>query len=680
MSPVSLTYWGISGYAIFWVLFAIGFGLFAQRVYFLSRFMLLGRKENRFDKKVHRMIYMVFETVLQWCNLKTVTRKDLAGIGHAILAYGFILMLLGYIIFVGSAGGFGLSRFFTGGTFETAYSSILDVAAALVALAIVWAAIRRYILRPERLEGYINIEAGIILILVFVLMVLHFCIEGFGYAAHNVSPSWPPIGAALASFLSGTGISQSTLEATYKGVWWLHYTVILGFLVFIPHSKHLHILASFPNVAFKSLRPKGTLKPIELEEAETFGVSKIQDFTWKQLLDLYACAVCGRCHANCPAQLSGKPLSPRELILNLKEHLLEVGPNLLKVKDKTEAANPGKSLIGEVVTEDEIWVCTTCRACQQVCPVSVEHVDKIIDLRRNLAMEQASIPETAEGALRSIEDRGHPWRGTTLSRTDWAEGLGIKTLAEDKDIDILFWVGCTEALEERSTKVSQAVAKLLKLAGIKFGILGAEESCCGEPARRLGNEYLFQMQAEKNIEILKGYNVKWIVTACPHCFNTIKNEYPQFGGEFEVIHHTDFIARLLKQGGLRIIKGMGEVVTYHDPCYLGRYNDIYQSPRQIIRSISDITMVEMERNRERGFCCGGGGGHMWLEERIGRRINELRTEQAIETKAQIVVTACPFCLQMFDDGIKAKAAEEQLRVMDIAELVEKSAVYHPYSI
>jgi Fe-S oxidoreductase len=666
MSPVSMTYGGVSGYVIFWVLFAIGFGLFAQRVYFLLRLMLLGRKENRFDKKVYRMIYMVFVTIFQWCNLRSVTRKDLAGIGHTILAFGFLLLLLGYIIFIGFAGGFGLSRFLMGGTFETVYSSILDIAAVLVTAAIIWAAIRRYIMRPERLEGEINIEAGIILILVFVLMVLHFCIEGFGYAAHNISASWPPIGANLASFLSGTGMSQSSLEVTYKSVWWLHYATILGFLVFIPYSKHLHLLASFPNVAFKSLGPKGALKPIELETAESFGVSKIQDFTWKQLLDLYACAVCGRCHASCPAQTSGKPLSPRDsLILNPKKHLLEVGPGLFKAK----AEAPIAALIGGVVTEDEIWACTTCYACQEVCPVANEHIDKVIDLRRNLVMEQASIPETAEGALRSIEDRGHPWRGTTLSRTDWAEGLGIKTLAEDKDIDILFWVGCSYALEERSTRVAQAMAKLMKLAGINFGILGAEESCCGEPARRLGNEYLFQMQAQKNIEILNGYGVKKIVTACPHGYNTIKNEYPQFGGEFEVIHHTELISQLLKEGKLKVKKGLNELVTYHDACYLGRYNDIYQPPRQIITSIPDIKMVEMEQNRNNSFCCGGGGGHMWLEERTGRRINELRTEQAMETKAQIVVTACSFCLQMFDDGIKAKAAEEKLRVMDIAELI-----------
>jgi len=284
-------------------------------------------------------------------------------------------------------------------------------------------------------------------------------------------------------------------------------------------------------------------------------------------------------------------------------------------------------------------------------------------------LEQAVIPETAEGALRSIEDRGHPWRGTTLTRTDWADGLDIKVLAEDSDIDILFWVGCTLALEERSMKIAQAVAKTLKLAGVNFGILGSEESCCGEPARRLGNEYLFQMQAEKNIELLKSYNVKKIVTACPHCYNTIKNEYPQFGGNFQVIHHTELISQLIKEGKLKVKKGLSELVTYHDACYLGRYNNIYQPPRQIIKSIPGIRLAEMERNRRRGFCCGGGGGHMWLEEQEGNRINEMRTEQAIETKAQTVITACPLCLQMFDDGIKAKAAEEKLRVMDIAELI-----------
>ena len=304
----------------------------------------------------------------------------------------------------------------------------------------------------------------------------------------------------------------------------------------------------------------------------------------------------------------------------------------------------------------------------------MEHISAVIGLRQNLVMDRAIIPDTAEVALRSIEARGHPWRGTRLTRTDWARGLEIKALAEDSDVDILYWVGCTEALEDRSLKVAQAIGKLLKLAKINVGILGAEESCCGEPARRLGNEYLFQMQAEKNIELLKSYGVKKMVTACPHCYHTLKDEYHQFGGNFEVIHHTQFIANLIEEGKLRITRVNEALVTYHDPCYLGRYSGIYEPPRQILNCIPGVTMVEMEQNREKGFCCGGGGGCMWLEERIGRRISEMRIERAIETGSQIVITACPYCLQMFDDAIKTKSVEESLKAMDIAELVAGLAV------
>ena len=674
MSPVSLTYFGIPGYVLFWGITALAVGLFAQRAYLLFRLLSLGQKERLSENIGHRIKIMLVEVLPQWCNLKSVTRKDLAGIGHSLMFWGFSLFFIGYIIFIGLGEGFGLSPVLTDNAFETVYSSILDVAGVLVIVAIVWAAIRRYIMKPERLET--RAEAGVILFLVFSIMVLHFCIGGFSYAAYNISGPWPPIESALASFMVNTGVSESTLVAMYKGVWWLHYAIILGFMVYIPRSKHLHILTSPLNVFFKSLGPKGALKPVELEEAETLGASKIQDFTWKHLLDLYTCTVCGRCHANCPAQLSGKPLDPKEVILNLKEHLLEIGPELLKVRSNGEAssANPSTAMIGEVVTEDEIWTCTTCHACQDICPVSIEQMTKIIDMRRNLVLERASIPETAEGALRSIEARGHPWRGTTATRTDWAEEFDIKVFAEGSDVDILYWVGCTGALEERSTKATQSVAKALKSAGMSFGILGAEESCCGDPARRLGNEYLFQIQARKNIELLKNYNVQRIVATCPHCYNTIKNEYPQFGGEFKVIHHTELMASLLQEGKLSIKPGTSSVVTYHDSCYLGRHNGIYQPPRQILKNMPGLTLVEMEKNRTRSFCCGGGGGRMWLEESIGTRINEMRIEQAIEAKAQIVATACPYCLQMFDDAIKTKAVEESLKVMDIAELVEGSTL------
>ncbi|MCK4368759.1 MAG: (Fe-S)-binding protein [Dehalococcoidales bacterium] len=670
MSPVSMTYWGISGYVIFWVFFALAVGLFLRRIYQLGRYLSLGRGEGGFGHIARRLLSTAVSVLGQWCQLKNLTIKNRASLGHVFMAWGFFIYIPFYLLFIIIGGGFGLSETMENTSFFFYYAWVMDIVAPFIILGALWGIIRRYIVRPPRLEGEQTIEALVILVTVFIHPMTHLFKEAtamaLGYAPVGLGTSLPPISSALSQLFANA--SPSSVQMANTAFFWTHWGFVLFVLVFIAYSRYLHMIASIFNVLLQSPPPKGALRPIDLETAETFGASKITDFTWKQLLDLYSCVIYGQCQEVCPATASGKPLNPKKLIDDLKKHLLEEGPGLLKGK-KDASANPGKAMIGEVITEDVIWACTTCRACQQVCPVSVEHINKIIDMRRNLVMEQASIPETAEGALRSIEDRGHPWRGTTLSRTDWAEGLGIKTLAEDRDIDILFWVGCTYALEERSTRVAQAMAKLLKLAGINFGILGAEESCCGEPARRLGNEYLFQMQAEKNIELLKGYGVKRIVTACPHGYNTIKNEYPQFGGEFEVIHHTELISQLIKEGRLKIKKGLSELVTYHDPCYLGRYNDIYQPPRQIIRSIPDIKMVEMEQNRDNSFCCGGGGGHMWLEERTGRRINEMRTEQAMETKAQIVVTACSFCLQMFDDGIKAKAAEEQLRVMDIAELV-----------
>jgi Fe-S oxidoreductase len=416
------------------------------------------------------------------------------------------------------------------------------------------------------------------------------------------------------------------------------------------------------------------LTPIKIEEAETFGVSKIEDFTWKQLLDLDACTDCGRCQDRCPAYLTGKPLSPRKVIQDLKTQLLDRSSALLAAKAAAKTATPTdgggiKALIGEVILEDELWACTTCRACQEICPVFIEHIDKIVDMRRSLVLEQAKLPETGEAALRCIETRGHSCRGTTLTRTDWTIGLDIKLLSEDSNVDLIYYVGCAAALEDRSMKVAVAVGKVLKAAGLNFAILGPEETCCGEPARRLGNEYLFQMQAMKNIEIFKKYNVKRIVTTCPHCFNTFKNEYPQFGGEFEVVHHTQFIAELLKQGKIKPASMSGGKLTYHDSCYLGRHNDIYEAPRQVLTSISPSRLLEMKRIRRNGFCCGAGGGRYWMEERIGKRISEERIEQVIETKADVVATACPYCLQMFEDAIKAKAVEESLKALDIAELL-----------
>lgn len=665
MSPISMSYLGIPGYVIFWVLFALAIGLFLRRMYQLLRYMLLGQSAGGFGQMVKRGLTTIVRVFGQWCQLKNLTAKNRASLGHAFMAWGFFIYIPFYLIFIIIGGGFGLHETLEHTSFFFYYAWVMDIAAPFIMLGALWAIIRRYVIRPPRLKGEQTFEALVILVTVFIHPLTHLFKEAtgiaLGYAPVGLGANLPPISEALSNLFANA--SPSAIQAANAAFFWAHWGFVLFVLVFIAYSRYLHMIASMFNVLLQSPPPKGALRPIDLEKAESFGAAKITDFNRKQLLDLYSCVIYGQCQEVCPATASGKALNPKNLIDDLKEHLVTEGPGLLK------GGEPTKAMIGEVITEDIIWACTTCRACQEACPVAVEHVEKIIDMRRNLVMEQASIPETAEGALRSIEDRGHPWRGTTLSRTDWAEGLELKVLADDSDVDILFWVGCTGALEERSTKISQATAKLLKAAGVNFGILGTEESCCGEPARRLGNEYLFQMQAEKNIEILKNYGVKRIVTACPHGYHTLKNEYPQFGGKFEVIHHTQLIAQLLKEGKLKVKKGLGELVTYHDACYLGRYNDIYQPPRGIVKSIPDIKLVEMERNKENSFCCGGGGGHMWLEEHEGRRINELRTEQAIETGAQKVVTACPFCLQMFDDGIKTKEAEEKLKAMDIAELL-----------
>jgi len=683
VSPVSATYWSIPGYVIFWVLFAVAFGLFLQRFYLLYRLMRLGKQENRFDQIGQRIKNMLVEVVPQWCTLKTVTRKDLAGLAHALLFWSFSLFFISYIIFIGLAGGFGLSSLIERTPFETVYFSILDIAAVLVTLTLILAAVRRYIIRPPRLEP--TAEAGIILIMVFSLMALHVLGVGFDHAARGVHASWPPLGAALAGFLSGTGISQGTLEAGYRWVWWLHYLVILSFMVYIPRSKHLHILASLVNAFFKPLGPKVALEPIPLEALEapegsaTFGASKIQDFTWKDLLDFYACAECGRCHVNCPAQLTGKSLSPREVIHHLKEHLLEAGPGLLANKTdaspESQAEAPGKTMIGDVVTEEEIWACTTCGACQEVCPVNIEHIRKIIDLRRNLVMAQSKMPESAQLMLRNMQQRGHPWAGVQSMRLrgDWTSDLELKILAEGDNADTLFWVGCTGALVERNVKATLSMTRVLKAGGVDFAVLGDAETCCGDPARRAGYEFQFQMMAEQNIELFKSYNIKEIITTCPHCYNTIKHEYPRYGGDFKVVHYTELIADLISQGKLKLINELNSKLTYHDPCYLGRYNSVYSEPRRILQAIPKAKLEEMERSRDTGFCCGGGGGLMWIEEQPSTtKINQMRIEDVIKTGVDTVVAACPYCLQMFEDAIDHKEMKDSLKARDLVELVEEA--------
>lgn len=398
-------------------------------------------------------------------------------------------------------------------------------------------------------------------------------------------------------------------------------------------------------------------------EDENYGAGKVEDLTWKELLDMGSCTACGRCQEVCPAFLSGKKLNPMQIIEDVKKHIYDTYPLPFK-----RGHNNRKDMIKDIVSDQAIWDCTTCRACQQACPLFIELVETIIDMRGNLVMDRSQLPETVETALTCLGTRGHPFRGTVRGRLDWAEGLGVKVLGEDRNVDVLYWVGCSTALQENIMRVARATALVMQAAGINFGVLGDEEICCGDPARRLGDEYLYQTICQRNVETLNGYGVKKIVTACPHCLTSLKYEYPHFGGNFEVVHHSQFIAGLLKEGRLNTRNLDMSGITYHDGCYLCRYNGIYQAPRRVLRSVmGNLELLELEHFGNNGFCCGGGGGHMWMEEAPDKRLNIRRIEEILATGVPYLATACPWCLTMLEDAVKAKEASDKLKIMDVSE-------------
>ena len=691
-------YWNIDyGFIIYFliipVLAAIGYGIYKR-----YRLWRLGQPENRCMNPVQCIWAFIKTGIVDGLIHRRFFRDPYPGLMHFLIFWGAIIFLLATAI--DSITHYTVSKEIDGthlhgmwGNTYLYFSLFVDIFGILALIGIAIAAYRRYILRPDRLD---NKPENAIAIGLFSLIVLSgFIVEGLRIAYFTADPSefaviypalgnydpswgaWSPGGWIFARLFAGASLGG--LQVGHTVMWWLHTLIAFGAIIYVSltWSTLAHIVVGPFNVLFRSSRPKGALAPMDLEEAETFGVDKITGFTWKQLFDLDACTRCGRCQDNCPAYLSGKALSPKKLIQDLKTHWLEVGPQLLAQKGKGEdggnGSNPEINMIGDVITPEVIWDCTTCRACQEACPMFIEHIDKIIDMRRNLVLEQAEMPETAEMALRCIEERGHTCKGTTATRMDWCSEIGgAKLLSEDSNVDILYYVGCSAALEDRNMKVSAAFGKILKAAGVNYGVLGEEESCCGDPARRMGNEYLFQMQATKNIETFKRYGVKKIVVTCPHGYNMIKNEYPQFGGDFEVLHHSQYIAELINNGRLKLKKSVAEKITYHDGCYLGRHNDVYSEPRQVVKSIPGIQLKEMGRRRSKSFCCGAGGGHMWMEETVGTRISEMRTDEAMKTEASVLATACPFCLQMFEDAIKAKEASESIRALDIAELVAQA--------
>jgi Fe-S oxidoreductase len=593
------------------------------------------------------------------------------GTMHFLIFWGTVFILLGKIVRLFSYP-VGLTN--PPQTIFLSASLISEIGGLLVLIGGCLAIVRRYIIRPSRLVT--RPDRTLIFIWGFVLLMTGYMIKGFRIGAAGVTvppdwPSWAPISYLISRFI----LILPTDPLNELLVWHrvlihaLPASILLAYVI-ISHSPLQHLFLSPINIFFRSFKPKNVLPPLpNIEEAETFGVREISEFTWKQLLDLEACTNCGRCQDVCPAHLTGKPLSPRRMTQNLKEHLWREGPKLLATPP--DQRQP-EALMERTVGEDELWACTTCMACEEVCPIYIEQIIRNIDLRRYLVLMETKFPPGLKLTIKNLMNSQNPWGMSRGLRAEWAKNLRAGMLSKGADKGILFWVGCAGSFDDRNTEVAISLVSILKSVGVPFWILGTEEGCCGDPARRTGNEYLFQTLAQANIEVLHKYGVKQILTMCPHCFHTLKNEYPQFGGEFQVFHYTQFLADLLSEGKLRLTKPMNKVITYHDSCYLGRGNKIYEAPRKILRSIPGLKLVEMERHGNRSFCCGAGGGRMWLEENIGGRINQMRTAQVIQTNAALIGTACPYCLTMLRDGIKETAREETLSVFDLCELVEKS--------
>jgi len=631
--------------------------VFAYGFYRRYRLWTVGKPDQRTDQPKERLKSL-------WAYMmghKRMLRDTYPGWMHLFIFYGFVVP---FVVVVITQANFSLPK-----VLALPLSLLFDFAGAAGIAGILLAAYRRYVQKPENQTYDTSLGNLLALLVLLGIFALGFSIEGLRIArTQPEGVAWSPVGWIFSQLFSG--LAEPNQVLLHRLLWRLHLFLVLGFIAFIPYSRMLHILTAPANIYFRSLTPKGELPPIRnFETAETFGASKLEELTWKQLFDLDACTRCGRCLDHCPGAVTGKPLAPKKNWDSLRIHMEERAA--LRRKGVDPDGEGQKKLIGDALSEDVIWSCTNCLACAMVCPVFIPCVDKFLEMRRYLVLMESRFPPEVQLVFRNMENNSNPWGVGLGLRADWAKGLDVKTMAEESDIDFLFWVGCAGSFDDRNKKVATSLGKILKSAGVKFSILGTEEGCCGDSARRIGNEYLYQTLVQANIEVLKNYGVKKIVTICPHCFNTLKNEYPQFGGKYEVVHYTQFLAELLGQGKLKLTKPVDKVITYHDSCYLGRANEVYEEPRKILRAIPGLKMVEMERNHVRSFCCGAGGGRMWMEEKLGSRINQERTDQALKTQAQMVGTACPYCLTMLGDGIKEKGLEETLTAVDLAELVEQ---------
>jgi Fe-S oxidoreductase/nitrate reductase gamma subunit len=658
MNPADATrtvYWNITH---IWVMYALfvptmligGYG-FYRRIQLWRR----GQPAHCFDQPLAR-----FKMVFRQALLQQATRRErFAGLFHTLIFWGMIILTIATIVvFIDEDLSIRIMR----GQFYLWFQSlVVDLFGIAAIIGVGLAAFRRLIIKPKQLV-YTD-EATLLLVLLFVILLTGFLLEGWRIAATNDPwAAWSP-GGYVAAVASRSVMTDSWIRTAHRVGWWFHLLLVFGLLAWAPYTKMAHAFTAMLNLYTAPLTPPGAaLKPLNFDQPDVaLGVNSLAGFTWKDLLDFDTCTECGRCTNACPAHSVGKQLSPRDIILDLQR----LSHTRKDFKEPLIGSTPSLSA-------DSLWACTTCAACMEACPVGISQMPKIVDMRRFLTMEQAELPETMQAAIASLETRGHPFAGAQFSRLDWAKGLNVPQRSQLQECDVLLWVGCGGALVERNQKVIRSLVQLLLQAGVKFAVLGREEKCTGDVARRLGHEFLFQSLTKDNIATLNRYQIKTVITACPHCFNTFKNEYPQLGGNYNVYHHTEYLERLVNEGKLTPRARPDAKVTFHDPCYLGRHNGIYDSPRALAELSVNSRPVEMTQNRERSFCCGGGGGLSFIDESPAQRVNSARAQQALDTGADIVAVGCPFCMTMLEDGVKAcqnGKSGHAARVMDVAELL-----------
>lgn len=660
------------------LIFAVIFASSMTFLYFSLKKLYLQLTVAKPDKRWDNIGKRIWHTLQVAIFQSKIFRDPAAGPLHAGIFWGFLVLLFSASASVIQGFYHDFSWSFLGPVFTFICFST-DIFIVVVIIMVIFAFFRRFVLKIKRLQGDAEEKKDALIVLAAILVVVVSLLfeKASGLLVHTPSQwAYQPIALAVSGI-----INPQSAGIIYEICWWVHILTILAFVNYLPHSKHLHVYTSILNVFFSPLGPVNKLEKIDFEEegVEKFGIVDINDLTWKNIFDGYTCTHCGRCTSVCPANTTGKELSPREIIVQIRQRTNDVAGIMLKQKNAVDGNEVvlnddeqkliEKQFVGEYESIDALWQCTTCGACMQECPVNIEHVPAIVGMRRNLVMMESNFPSLLQSSFSNLENNATPWAFSPTERADWAEGLDIKTAAEHPDFDILFWVGCAGSFDDRAKKISVALAKLMQIAEINFAILGVEEQCNGDLARRSGNEYLADMLIKMNIETFQRYNVKKIVTFCPHCFNTFKNDYPDFGANIEVVHHSTLLNELVDSGKLKLKQNAVKTITYHDSCYLGRYNNIYNAPRSLLLKIPGLLIAEPDRTADKGFCCGAGGGQMFMEETVGKRVNIERTEELLATKAKTIALNCPFCMTMISDGVKAKDMEEEVQTLDIAEII-----------